>query len=389
MSREPLEVTIEKLVYGGHGLARVDGRVLLTPLVLPGERVLVEQTEKLHAVVREIQTPAPERVAAPCPYFGVCGGCHYQHAPYEYQLTQKLEILREVMRRIGKIDAPADIRIVRGPEWNYRNRTQLHISDGRIGYLRLGSHTLCPVDLCPISSPQINEAIAALTQMVRDRRFPSFVRTVELFTNERDVQLNVLETGKPLARHFFDWCAERIPGYASGAIDYDGFRIGPRSFFQVNRFLIGDLVSAAIGDATGDTALDLYAGAGLFSRPLAARFAHVIAVESGASAVADLKHNVPGAEAVRSSVDVFLQNLHHRPDLVVADPPREGLGKVVVRELARLKPRRLNIVACDPATLARDLRGLIDAGYTIDRMILVDLFPQTYHLETVVHLSHT
>jgi 23S rRNA (uracil1939-C5)-methyltransferase len=252
----------------------------------------------------------------------------------------------------------------------------------------MGSHELCPVSECPISSPRINECIAALTTIVRDRRFPSFVRRVELFTNEQDVQFNVLETERPLAKHFFDWCAERLPGYAPGAIEYEGFRVGPRSFFQVNRFLVQQLSTAAIGDATGDSALDLYAGAGLFSRPLRERFASVTAVESGAGAVADLKHNAPGLHAVRADAAAYLTGLDRAPAFVLADPPREGLGVETVRELIRLRAPRLHIVACDPATLARDLRRLLDAGYELDRMILVDLFPQTYHLETVVHLSH-
>jgi 23S rRNA (uracil1939-C5)-methyltransferase len=248
---------------------------------------------------------------------------------------------------------------------------------------------LCAIDHCPISSPRINAAIAALARMAKDRRFPSFIHRIELFTNEDEVQLNVLETERPLARHFFEWCATEIPGYAAGAIRQGGFRVGPRSFFQVNRFLTERLVEAATGDVSGGSALDLYAGVGLFSLPLSARFAQVTAVESGAHAVADLRENAPAVRAVRSSADEYLSGLDEAPDFVMADPPREGLGKIVVRELVRLKPRRLHVVACDPATLARDLRGLLDAGYSVEKMAMVDLFPQTFHLETVVWLSRS
>lgn len=391
---EPLQLTVEKLVYGGHGLSRDDGRVVLTPLVLPGEQITAEPVDKLHARLLSVDQPAPERVSPPCPYFGTCGGCHYQHAPYEYQVAQKVEILREVIRRVGKFDAPEEIRAITGTEWGYRNRTQLHVRNGEIGYLRMGSHQLCPIDQCPISSPRLNESIAALLRIVRDRRFPDFIRTIELFTNETEVQFNVLDTEKPLARRFFDWIAEELPGYAAGAIMYraagHAFRIGPRSFFQINRFLVDELVEEALSGAEGESALDLYAGAGLFTVPLAKRFGDVTAVESAAAGIADLRHNTESAGVkgnwVRSATADFLLGQDQIADFVLADPPRDGLGKEAARELVRLAPRRLHIVACDPATLARDLRHLLDGGYRLESLAMVDLFPQTYHLETIARL---
>jgi 23S rRNA (uracil1939-C5)-methyltransferase len=217
---EQSQLTVEKLVYGGHGLSRDNGRVVLTPLVLPGEQITVEAVDKLHARLLRVEHASPERVPAPCPYFGTCGGCQYQHMPYEMQVMQKVEILREVFRRVGKFDAPDDIRVITGEPWQYRNRTQLQVRDGQIGYLRLGSHELCPIDHCPISSPKLNESIGALVAMARDRKWPRFVSRVELFTNESEVQFNVLESGQPVARHFFDWVAERLPGYCPGAISY-------------------------------------------------------------------------------------------------------------------------------------------------------------------------
>lgn len=391
-------LTVEKLVYGGHGLSRMPAerpggpsRVLLTPLVLPGEMITVQPVDKLHARLLRVERPSPERLKAPCPYFGACGGCQYQHMAYEAQVGYKLEILREVFRRVGKFEAPGEIRTVTGEPWQYRNRVQLQVRDGQIGYLHMGSHELCPIDHCPISAPRLNEAIQVLAGLVQDRKFPVFVRRVELFTNDAEVQFNVLEATQPPARHFFDWISHELPGYAPGAIDYpavgERFRVGPRSFFQVNRFVIDALVRAAIEDAQGESALDLYAGAGLFSIPLARRFGGVTAVESGSSAVADLQHNASRAGvrilARRAGADEFLATLESAPDLVLADPPREGLGKTVVRELVRLRPREIRIVACDPATLARDLRELLDAGYRLQRLVLVDLFPQTYHIETI------
>jgi 23S rRNA (uracil1939-C5)-methyltransferase len=219
------------------------------------------------------------------------------------------------------------------------------------------------------------------------------MRALEIFTDERQVQINVLETDRPVARRFFDWCATEIEGVVEGALDYHGqFRVSSNSFFQVNRFLLDDLVNTALADASGDTAGDLYAGVGLLSMPLAKRFREVVAVESGSGAVRDLQFNAERAglsnlRAVQQTAEDHLTALEKAPDLIVLDPPRAGLGKNVVKRLTALKPRQLVIVACDPATLARDLAALLAGGYRIARMALIDLFPQTYHLETVVGLE--
>jgi 23S rRNA (uracil1939-C5)-methyltransferase len=390
---------VEKLVYGGEGLARLDGRVVFTPFVLPGERVLARSRQEKPGLVRadtlEVLEPAAERVAAPCEYFGRCGGCHYQHAPYEYQLAMKRAILSEELRRLGKLEPPAEIEVVSGEPWGYRNRAQLHVENGRLGYREARSHKLCPIDHCPISSPKVNEAIRALVSMQRDPRWPRFVRSLEIFTDEQQVQINVLETERPVARRFFEWCAELIPGVVTGALDYQGrFRVSSNSFFQVNRFLSDRLVEVALGDLTGGTALDLYAGVGLFSLAMARRFGQVIAVESGGGATRDLQFNAERAGLANIHVEQrtaedFLASTGQTPDFVLLDPPRAGIGKAVVQRLLTLAPPRITIVACDPATLARDLAALVGGGYAVDRMMLVDLFPQTFHLETVVGLKRS
>lgn len=393
------EVEIEKLVYGGDGLARRDGQVIFTPYVLPCERAAVETVRQKPGMLwtrpADILQPAAERVVPPCPYFGRCGGCHYQHATYEYQLRAKRDILLEMLRRVGKIEAPVEIGIVSGEPWQYRNRTQFHMDRGRIGYLEARSHALCPVETCPISSPKINEILKVLVEMVRDRRWPAFLRSIEVFTNETDVQINVKETDRPVARRFFEWCAERIPGMVSGVLDYtlDGlaFRVSSSSFFQVNRYLAPRLVEVALEGASGASALDLYAGVGLFSIPLARRFGEVVAVESGAGAVRDLRWNAEQAgvtlTAVQQDAEAYLAGLERAPEFVLLDPPRAGIGKEMVRRLCELKPRALVLVSCDPATLARDLAGLLGGGYVLRKVTFVDLFPQTYHLETVAALE--
>ncbi len=396
---ETAEVMIEKLVYGGAGLARAGGRVLLVPFVLPGETVRVavaaERPGMAEATLEEVLAASGARIDPPCPYFYRCGGCHYQHAEYGFQTEQKRAIVAETLRRLGKIEPPEQIDTIAGEPWGYRNRTQLHIANGRLGYFGLGTHDLVAVDRCPISSPKLNQTIAVLAGMLRDRRWPRFVRSLELFTNEEQVQVNVRESGQFVARRFFDWCAGTIPGFAPGEIEYtaggDTYRVGHRSFFQVNRFLVEPLVRRALEGAEGESAIDLYAGAGLFSLPLARKFARVDAVESSASAVRDLEYNAGRAgvavTAHRASAEAFLDSLEAGPDFVLADPPRAGLGKTATRALLRLRPRRITIVSCDPSTLARDLAALAGDGYMLKRLSMIDLFPQTFHIETVTDLE--
>ena len=395
------EMTVEKLVYGGEGLGRLEGRAVLAPFVLPGERVRVrgvgEKPGLLRTRVLEVLAAAPQRVPAPCPYFMRCGGCHYQHAPYEMQLAQKRAILEDQLARIGKFPAGAigEIRTLAADPWGYRNRVQLRVADGALGYREAQSHKLCRIAQCPIASPAINRAIGILQGMLGDPRWPRFVRSIELFTNETEMQLNVVEADRPVARRFFDWCAECIPGMVPDALDYPAagrvWRVSRGSFFQVNRFLIDELVHTALEGAAGRTALDLYAGVGLFSLELAARCGEVTAVESGARAAADLRFNAERSgialRVEQAAAEAWMAALETAPDFILMDPPRAGIGRQMVERLGQLRPARLALVSCDPATLARDLAGLTSAGYKVDRLTLVDLFPQTYHLETVAQLS--
>lgn len=364
-------------------MARDDGRVILTPFVLPGELVHAEvhraKNDLLRGRLLDIVEPAIERVAPRCPYFLRCGGCHYQHAAYEFEVEQKRTILREVLRRVGRLDYSGEIGVVTADPWQYRNRAQLHIRNGQIGYFAGGSHTLVPILECPISSPKLNEAIASLARDLPQYR--SFEGSIELFTNETDVQVNLLDRVPASVRPLFEAIGTGAP------IEYAGFQVSRNSFFQVNRFLVEKLIATALADSQGATALDLYAGAGLFARSLKERFAQVVAVESGISAFRDLESNVPGVTAVRANTEDYLASLREAPELIVADPPRAGLGKAAIRELVRLKAPALTIVSCDPATLARDLAPLLTCGYRIARLTLVDLFPRTFHLETVASLE--
>lgn len=389
----------------------------MAPLALPGELVRIatvnEKAQMVRAKVEEVLEPSPERVAPRCPHYGACGGCQYQHAGYEFQVAQKREIVRDVLRRVGRIEWTADIPAITADPWAYRNRIQLHFDERKMGFHAAGSHTLEAIRSCDVASLRLQEAIATLREMKRSPRWPRFVKSIELFTNEEQTQVNVLDSGSQrINRGFFEWCEAQpaLAGAFAPALDYavgDGkhrFRVSHKSFFQVNRFLVDKLAEVAIDGAQGGgrIALDLYAGVGLFSLPLAAEkgFAQVTAVEAVNSASADLAFNAERhglqdkIRAVKSRTEDYLDSeavaSGPRPAFVIADPPRVGLGKQVVDGLRRLGAQRLHIVSCDPPTLARDLAGLTAAGddgaYRLESVTMVDLFPQTSHIEVVAKL---
>jgi 23S rRNA (uracil1939-C5)-methyltransferase len=432
-----VQLTIEKLVYGGDGLARLPkdqhgpGKAVFVPFVLEGERIealLLDQKRSFaRGQAETILQASSRRVEPPCPYFWRCGGCHYQHANYEHQVEIKAAILKENLRRIAKLEFEGNITIHPSPPWNYRNRSRLRVRTApefTLGYYKFGSHELLPVEQCPVSSPLINRALAAFWQMGRGHTIPDAVHEVEFFANAEDTQLLIeasCEPGTPSTpvREWAETVRSTLPEIAglaafnsspsgvntpgepkqmvaSGARDITyktdsaTYRVSAGAFFQVNRHLINELVEIVAAGQSGDTALDLYAGVGLFSTILCRRFAQVIAVEASQTSHADLVHNSPAnAKVVRATTAAFLRILGSkpRPDLVVVDPPRSGLGESVVQSVVGLGAHRMTYISCDPATVSRDLAGLLSAGYRIEQVHLVDLFPQTYHMESVFHLA--
>jgi 23S rRNA (uracil1939-C5)-methyltransferase len=425
-----MEITIEKLIYGGEGLAHHDGSTVFVPFVLPAERVTaapVEQKKKfIRARVERLLEPSPDRSAARCPHFGVCGGCDYQHIPYDAQLKYKTEILRETLRRIGRIEWGGEITTHASPPWVYRNRAQWKVrplgEDGAggmgIGYFRANSTALCAVEDCAILSSLLLKTLLALRAGAAAGMLPRELREIEAFAGGEDSKLLITATFDgfpPRAQElvdklrailpeiesllFHDPTRERMeldgPGYVECEAAGTTYRVGHFSFFQINRFLAGELARVVAEDeADGKLAFDLFAGVGLFSLPLAKRFARVIAVESNPAAARDLEANTSGRVArsgrvieVRSAdVEQFLAKLKEKPELVVLDPPRAGLTPGIVKHLTRIAPARITYVSCDPPTLARDLAAFTKAGYDISSVHLFDLFPQTFHMETVVGL---
>jgi len=427
-----MEVKIEKLVYGGDGLAHHEGQTVFVPLVLPGELVTIAPAERKKKFVRgrleRVVEAAPERVAAPCPYFGRCGGCHYQHIPYDAQLRYKTEILRETLSRIGRVrwDGPIDTHA--SPPFGYRNRTQWKIRTAQedstapagIGYFEAGSTRLCAVDECAILSPRLAETLATLRTMVAAGKTLAAIDEIEAFADAADEKtlLNLsserltaspqtiasaLRAALPSVESILvqDRRADKFelfgPGYLSYSAGGAEFRVGHLSFFQVNRFLIDALVESVIGDSKGRLALDLFAGVGLFTVALTKRFDRVMGVESNLAAAKDLEVNLQSSGGVspthrHATAEAFLAHWQERPDLVVLDPPRAGVEPETLARLKKLAPWRINYLSCDPATLARDLAALVGGQeapgpYEIRDINLFDIFPQTYHMEALVRLK--
>jgi 23S rRNA (uracil1939-C5)-methyltransferase len=417
-----MQVRIEKLVYGGDGLGHADGHTVFVPGVLPGEVVRVRPLERKKKFVRarleELLETSAQRAAPPCPHFGVCGGCHYQHIPYELQLAYKTDILRETLRRLGRICWDADIIAHASPPFGYRNRAQWKIraaGEGTgIGYFQAGTSALCAVEQCPILAPLLEATLGGLRRMGAAGELPPVLREVEAFCDAAGQRMllsasltefrtapaeyaDLLRAEFPAIESLLLYESSRDrfelfgPGYLTYEVSGQRYQVGHLSFFQVNRFLIEPMVEAVCGTQEGELALDLFAGAGLFAAPLARRFRRVVAVESNAAAARDLAKNLAAATAdvqvVTSEVEEFLIKFSERPSLVVLDPPRAGVSARSLERIVALRPESIVYLSCDPATLARDLHVLADTGWTISELHLFDVFPQTFHIESLVRLA--
>jgi 23S rRNA (uracil1939-C5)-methyltransferase len=373
-------------------------------------------------------------VAPLCPHFGVCGGCQLQDVSYAEQLRMKQDVLARALAEGGVANAPA-IAVHGSPQpWGYRNRIRLHVlCDGdalAFGYRRRGSQDILPIMTCPIAAPVLwaaAEQLLALAQTDANAgALLRSVREVELFCDgeEARVQITLLTSSRdaalraPALARAAEALRARVPalhGFAVTRIDprsgqmretlaswgSDGlmYAVGddrhwvPRgAFFQVNRFLATTLLQLAVAGQRGEMAWDLFAGVGLFARPLARSYARVVAVEANPYAAGALRAafvKTPQHAVVEDTTLAFLERAavqRERPQLIVADPPRAGLGERVCALLVQIAAAQLVYVSCNPLTLARDLAQLQAGGYTLDAVHVVDLFPQTSHQEAVVHL---
>jgi len=394
------------MAHGGSALGRHEGRVIFVPYTIPGETVRVEVVETharwARARLMEVLEPSPHRVEPPCPYFGQdrCGGCHFQHIAYEAQAEFKQQVVGDQLARLGGL---RDIRvqdIIGAAEpWGYRNHVQFSIGpDARLGFLTADSHHVVSVDQCLITDPLLNDLWAAL-----DMEWPQLRRLslrcgsatgdlmaifeldhYEDFEIEVDFPVScalLLADGEAVVMMGSAHLVEHVAGR-----DY---RVSAGSFFQVNtggaEALVA-LVSDYLAPTGDETLVDLYCGVGLLGLALADRVRRVVGVEAEGSAAADFRYNardLDHAELIEGTAERVLPNLEGPIEMLILDPPRSGAGKRVVGEIARLCPRRIAYVSCDPATLARDARYLTEAGFHLEEVQPLDLFPQTYHVEAV------
>lgn len=380
-------MTIERIVPRGYGLAHGDGKTIFVALAAPGDRARVEVVETKgnvsFAEIVEVLEPGPQRISPPCPYFGTCGGCDFQQMSYAEQLASKVEIIRDCLRRIAKIEFAGEIGVIGSPkELEYRSRAQWHLDPKirGIGYYQRNSRDLVAIERCPKLVPPLNEALAKLNSDLPWENVWSEKAYIDAAVgDEQTVSMNSPGMFEP----------DEISFNALG----ETFHYSAGVFFQGNQYLVPQLLDTALGGFGGDLALDLYSGVGLFSLPMARKFAKVIGVEENPASVRYAKKNAwaNGCENIEfraESVRHFLAgNSMKKIDLVLLDPPRAGTEKDTMENLIRMDPACVSYVACEPSMLARDLKRFDAAGYRVDSITAIDLFPQTHHVETVARLS--
>jgi 23S rRNA (uracil1939-C5)-methyltransferase len=375
-------IELEQMTPSGECIGRVDGLAVFVAQALPGEQAEIEVIHRRRSFARaritHLLRPSPDRVAAPCPHFGVCGGCDWQHIRYEAQVRFKTAIVREQLARIGGL-VHAEVRecIASPLPYAYRNRIQLVASaNGRLGYRARNSHDVIEVEACPIAGPQLNALIAE----AHDAAHPG--ATVDLRTDSVDARARLpSHDGAPDERKL------------RFALHGEHYNVSDDSFFQVNTHVADTLIAEvlkALAPLSDAHVLDLYCGVGLFTVPLARQGQRVVGVEVSASAVADARANTAifgqRVTIVQADVAAALNRCsirEHAWDAVVLDPPRAGMKKEALDALISLNAPRIVYVSCDPATLARDARLLCNGGYALAYAQPLDMFPQTRHVETV------
>ena len=406
-------INIEKCVYGGDGLGHLaDGRAVFVPFTLPGERIKIEFGDEkgkfVHAGLLEVLEPSPKRVEPPCPHFGVCGGCHYQMLAYEDQVQLKAAILREQLERLGGLHFDQAPEFTASPHpFSYRNQVQFHpLADGRLGYMSAEGNQLIPIQTCLLPLQGIREAwplidIAEDQDLTRVNFREDSRGEILALLEGMDPEPPDLETELPISLAYKAKDSPRLfmlAGEDSLYFSLQGknFLVSPESFFQVNQEVAEAMLTHVLSMLQSTSipeVLELYSGVGFFSKFLAERCLHLIAMEAAPSACYDFVDNLNTFDhvelyegAVEEILPSLVPNLPH-PQLVVLDPPRSGLQAKAREALLNLAPEQIIYVSCDPASLARDLKAFLANGYELKNLRGFDMFPQTYHIETVVALS--
>jgi 23S rRNA (uracil1939-C5)-methyltransferase len=386
-TEETLEVEIERLLPGGVGLAHAEGLTLFVSLAAPADVVRIKidrvQGKVGFASIVEVIRPSPVRAEPPCPYFGLCGGCDFQQLTYEAQLKAKVEIIRDCLHRIARIDAPLDIVMHPSPaEWHYRARAmwQVDATSRRLGYFARGSRDICDVEYCAVLVPELQDTLEKARNDIRSGNAAAELRDISAVVGDESVSVQPAIAGFQ-------------PREVTRVIGNETYHFSSEAFFQVNHALLPALIEEALSNLKGKIAIDLYCGVGLFTVPLARRFEQVIGVEANERAADLAWRNIDlaqldNAEVVTLDVGEWLK--YYRSfepiDLLLLDPPRTGAENKVIAGILNQRPQTIVYVSCDPATLGRDLKKLIAGGYSLDSLTAYDMFPQTHHVETVARL---
>ncbi|WP_121013145.1 class I SAM-dependent RNA methyltransferase [Hydrogenivirga caldilitoris] len=421
MSKEEnLRLSIEKLVHGGYGLAHHRDKVVLVRFAAPRElvdvEVIQEKKDYSEAYVKDVILSSASRREAPCPYFGVCGGCQLQHVDYNTQVESKESILLETLQRIGKIrEVPLGEAIQSGQEFGYRVRVQFKVKNGKLGFYRWDEHEIVDIEHCPIAHPRINELIKPLKECVKYIRELQEIHVT--YSPSEDKFLVKFVTPTEIDREFLgNLKRDCLPEDVVGVGDYSRlrtilnrrfwigkeylfidvgkwkFRVSSDSFFQVNWTLWESFIRAVSDVDPFRKAIDLHCGVGFFTIPLSEKGNFIEGSDSNPWAINDAEYN---AKLNNRDNVVFIKSDAYRHlknrggevlDLVVLDPPRSGLERKEIDLLVNNQPERIVYISCNPATLARDLKALLKGGYRLEQVKLVDMFPQTYHIESVSYL---
>ncbi|NPA91606.1 MAG: class I SAM-dependent RNA methyltransferase [Chloroflexi bacterium] len=403
-----VELLLEGIAHGGEAFGRHEGKIIFVPYAIPGERVRVqivrEKARWARARLIDVLTPSPDRITPPCPYFGPdkCGGCQWQHIAYPRQLALKREVVVDQLRRLGHVaDPPVREVLAVGEPFHYRNHMQFTVApDGRLGLFRGGSDQVIPVDTCLLMHPLLEEVYTSLEvgweglrRVILRAGVNTGDRMVILETDAQEAPELEVDIPVSVVLH-----RPKKPPFPLAGLPFirekvgeRTFRISSGSFFQVNTWgaeMLVRLVREFLAPRGYETLLDLYSGVGLFGLSLAPDVGLVIGIDASESAMEDAAYNAQafGLENValhEGPVEEVLKVLWEPAELAVLDPPRSGAGREVFRHLRRLRVRRLVYVSCDPATLARDVQYLQEFGYQLRVVQPVDMFPQTYHVESV------
>ena len=404
---KPATITLTDMAHGGDAVGRHEDQVVFVPLGVPGEtvRIELEPSEKRFTRGRivEVLQPADSRIEAPCPYFGLCGGCQWQHIDYSVQLELKRKIVIDLLERLGSVRAP-QVEPVLGMEtpWAYRNHVQLKCDQrGRIGYYALKSHDVVSVDRCLVTDPLLNDMWDALE--IEFEGLTSIALRAGVATGEQMLILEgkagdepALEVDLPVSCVYTCGTDELLilAGRTHLHEELLGrrYQISAPSFFQVNTHQAERLVETVqtfLKPEPQHRLLDAYSGVGTFAHALAEQVQEVVGIESSPWAIKDAMTNTKADNVsfVQGRIESAVEQVQGIIDAVVVDPPRSGCSPEVLQVLSHLSPKHIVYVSCDPAILARDVKQLAALGYGLDRVQPIDMFPQTYHIECVAHLN--